>query len=252
MSAAQSTGWSIDQSGCSSGEQLAPARHREGADHADGASPSRWSIHCEAARLRRRRGRAAGSRSRRPRSCARGSRRPRNRPCARGDLAHHALVGLVGEVGALGDQAVEAGSFEALEPVARHRLVAVSGVSGPAVLSPSSACSSAVRRAANGSPVRSSSPSASRSKAMKLAGVPPASSITRLAAGWMRCWSRSRARPRRRPRSRRRSRNASADCAGRPRPRREVARHRPLLAAAISTSSPSRNTIERKPSHFGS
>ena len=40
------------------------------------------------------------------------------------DLAHHALVGLIGEVGALGDQAVEAGSLEALEPVARDRLVA--------------------------------------------------------------------------------------------------------------------------------
>ena len=39
------------------------------------------------------------------------------------DLRHHALVGLVGEVGALGDQAVQAGALEALEPAARERLV---------------------------------------------------------------------------------------------------------------------------------
>jgi hypothetical protein len=31
--------------------------------------------------------------------------------------------------------------------------------------------------------------SASRSKPMNLAGVVPAGSATRLAAGWMRCWS---------------------------------------------------------------
>ena len=30
---------------------------------------------------------------------------------------------------------------------------------------------------------------------MKLAGVVPASSATRLAAGWMRCWSAQKSRP---------------------------------------------------------
>ena len=39
--------------------------------------------------------------------------------------------------------------------------------------------------------VKSSSSSASRSKAMKLAGVSSDSSFTRLAAGWMRCCSTS-------------------------------------------------------------
>ena len=30
---------------------------------------------------------------------------------------------------------------------------------------------------------------------MKLAGVSPASRVTRLAAGWMRCWSAQKSRP---------------------------------------------------------
>ena len=40
------------------------------------------------------------------------------------DLRHHALVGLVGEVGPLGDHAVQPGALEVLEPLLRDRRVA--------------------------------------------------------------------------------------------------------------------------------
>ncbi|AGW42076.1 30S ribosomal protein S9 [Leifsonia xyli subsp. cynodontis DSM 46306] len=54
--------------------------------------------------------------------------------------------------------------------------------------------SSAARRSENGRSRRDSSPSAIRSKAMKVAGVCSDSRFTRLAAGWMRWDSASQSR----------------------------------------------------------
>lgn len=58
-----------------------------------------------------------------------------------------------------------------------------------------SASTSAARRTLNGAAVRSSSPSASRSKATNEAGSCAASIRTRESAGWMRCCSAGKSRP---------------------------------------------------------
>jgi len=89
---------------------------------------------------------------------------------------------------------------------------------------------------------------------MKLAGVCRESNATRLAAGWMRCWSTSNSN--RSPTTTTISPSTTQRCgrfaltavtiSGK---YRVIGRS---LREPISTSSPSRKMIERKPSHFGS
>ena len=91
---------------------------------------------------------------------------------------------------------------------------------------------------------------------MKLAGVCSASRFTRLAAGWMRCWSASKSRMLRAvsattisPSITDRSGKFASTAAT------TSGKYRVIgfsLRLPISTSSPSRKMIERNPSHLGS
>ena len=115
----------VDHQRLELGEQLAPARHRERADHADG----RQAAHAVTPLRRRRRLVDVEAEQQRPDRVRGGlvdavaGDHAVGRPHVL-DLRHHPLVGLVGEVGALGDHAVEPGALEALEPGARDLLVA--------------------------------------------------------------------------------------------------------------------------------
>ena len=132
-------------------------------------------------------------------------------------------------------------------------VVAVTWIGG---FAPASASSSAARRSENGRFMRSVSSRASRSNATNRAGVRSASIRTRLSAGWIRCWSASKSSrspdspitmtsPSTTHRSGRFARSASTSSGK----YRVIGRS---LRLPISTSSWSRKTIERKPSHFGS
>ncbi len=112
------------------------------------------------------------------------------------------------------------------------------------------------RRSENGNDVRSSSPSASTSKSTSSAGVSTDSSRTRDSAGCTRCSSASKSRPlcdddgtmispstthlSGRCSSTAETTSGKYRCIGL------------VFREPISTESPSRNTIARKPSHFGS
>ena len=89
---------------------------------------------------------------------------------------------------------------------------------------------------------------------MKLAGVWPASSATRLAAGCRRCWSAQKSSPwpaamTISPSTTHRGGRLRLTAATTSGKYRVIGRS---LRLPISTSSPSRNTIERNPSHLGS
>ena len=112
------------------------------------------------------------------------------------DLEHRARVRLIRVLGVLGDDAVQAGALEVLEPAGGERLVARERRdverrrgAGQRGLQRGAALPERPRLQVLGP--------ASRSKAMKLAGVSAASRSTRLAAGCTRCWSakKSRRRP---------------------------------------------------------
>src|SRR5919107_98885 len=132
----------------------------------------------------------------------------------------------------------------------------VAGVTCTGGAASARACSSRARRSVSGDPVRSSSPSASRSKAIKLAGVSRDSRVTRLTAGWIRCCSASKSSvprsgsattisPSITARGGKLARTASTTSGK----YRVIGRS---LRLPTSTSSPSLKTMARKPSHFGS
>ena len=168
-------------------EQLLAPRHRERADHADRGQRAVVVVQAEQQRTDRVRPALV---------------HPVAGDHAVGgalvlDLEHHPLVRLVGAVERLGDDAVQPGALELGEPALRRSSRSVvAGVTWTARRAARQrAARDAARRSANGRPVRSSSPSASRSKAMNDAGVCSASRVTRDAAGWMRCCSASKSSP---------------------------------------------------------
>ncbi len=130
----------------------------------------------------------------------------------------------------------------------------VAGVTCTGAADPPERLDQRARRSANGRPVRSSSPSASRSNATYDAGVSAASRRTRESAGWIRCCSTSNSsRPSTAttisPSTTQRSGSSALNAST------SSGKYRVIgfsLREPISTSSPSRNTTDRKPSHFGS
>src|SRR3954453_21454667 len=119
---------------------------------------------------------------------------------------------------------------------------------------PARADSSRARRCPNGTSSSASSPRASRSKATKEAGVCSASRFTRDSAGWIRCSSASKSSRSPRgmtisPSATHRSGSSSFTAATTSGKYRVSGRS---LRLPSSTSAPSRKTMQRKPSHFGS
>ena len=220
-----------------------------------GAEPRGHSDVLEHARLHRR-ARAAVIR-RRPRPCANGSRRPRSPRSARASPSSSPAC----PAGSAGRPSFtttpsKPGPLEPREPVPGHvrpgghrrqmdrgfglRRVPLRGLRG-------------ARRTAR--IWRSASPRASRSKATNEAGVSRDSSSTRDAAGWIRCDSVSKSRP-----VGSGDHDLAVDDAGSGRLARVATRPaRGSSGSAASrsgcprtTSSPSRKTMQRNPSHFGS
>ena len=102
--------------------------------------------------------------------------------------------------------------------------------------------------------MRSRSPSASRSNATNAAGVSAASRLTRDAAGWMRWPSTSKSR---RPSTATTTSPSTTQRCGSERLSGSSSSGKYLvkgrsLRLPSSTSSPSRNTMQRNPSHLGS
>jgi hypothetical protein len=107
---------------------------------------------------------------------------------------------------------------------------------------------------APGSSSTSPEGSCSTSKATNVAGVVSASMFTRLAAGWMRSDNASKSRRPSRPTT---SSPSSTTPDGRPAASRSTISGKYLFSGLLerdcsTTSSPSRKTRQRNPSHFGS
>ncbi|CAM5320167.1 hypothetical protein SAFG77S_00013 [Streptomyces afghaniensis] len=130
----------------------------------------------------------------------------------------------------------------------------VAGARCTGAVTPDSSRSSSSRRSVSGASISDSSPSASRSKATNEAGVRSASIRTRESAGWIRSVSASKSRcpsraitisPSTTERSGNRSRTAVTSSG------KYLVKGFPVRLPS-STSSPSRKTIARNPSHFAS
>lgn len=130
----------------------------------------------------------------------------------------------------------------------------VDGARWTGAVTSASALASSARRSVSSMSSRDSSASASRSKATNDAGVLSASIRTRESAGWMRSVSASKSScpsraitisPSRTQRSGTRSRTAVTSSG------KYLVSGLPVRLPS-STSSPSRNTIARNPSHFAS
>ena len=207
-------------------EQLAAAGHREGADDTDAGQVAR----CRCT------GRAGASRWRSGPDLCRpvAGHHAVGRPLVL-DLEHDPLVRLVRARQRLGDDRRQARRPRTREPPLRQGAVGRRRRQVDGAATPASAAPSAARRCSKGCPVRSSSPRASRSKAMKWAGVCAASSVTRRVRRVDPLQQRLEiepGRPRRRSRSPRRSTHRGGNWPGPPRPARGSTGHRALVAAA--------------------
>ena len=217
------------------------------------APRSCWRRRRGGAHPRRRRARAGASRHRRP--CARGSHQPHSRQSA-GASPSASSVRLRGTDRRAAWRSRRRGPRPRSDRTTRLRAQdrESRASAGSAPSPPPAPAPARSRRSANGRGRRSSAPSANRSKPTNDAGISPASFSMRLAAGWIRNESRSKSRPCSVAITISPSiTHCSGSCAriG----ATSSGKYRVSgfsLRLPISTSSPSRNTIARKPSHFGS